>query len=495
MKNATHYKIQNLFMHCKYFKKSKSRLLLFLLAYTVNVSAQINSSNTSSDSLRPFVTDTINILYGRQPVSQLLQSTGTVYNKQLVTTPSPTFLIALQGRLAGANILQTSGLQGRDGSGISFSLRGQSSPLILIDGVPRGFSSLDPEEVESITVLKDALSTVLLGQRASNGVVLVTTKKGKVGTPRISFTAQSASQSLLKLPQTLSSFDYATLYNEALLNDGKQPAYTQSMLDAYKNGTDPINFPNTDWYETILKKHGNNSRYNLNMEGGSSTARYFVSLDYMNQKGFFNTTTIQTIERDKTFAVYRYNAASTPPTYQRFGTDGDQTNDFSVSTALKYTYTELTLGYDKSLGRNNLNAIVIANQQIENSGSLLPANYSTLGTRLSYNIDEKYFAEGAVSYSGYNRFKPGNRFGFFPAIGIGWNIAKENFINGKVRWINNLKLRANYGRTGNAQVGYYVYNQYFEDAAAYVFGATPGSAGGVEELTLANPKATWEKSR
>ena len=242
MENATHYKIQNLFMHCKYFKKSKSRLLLFLLAYTVNVSAQINSSNTSSDSLRPFVTDTINILYGRQPVSQLLQSTGTVYNKQLVTTPSSTFLIALQGRLAGANIIQTSGLQGRDGSGISFSLRGQS-PLILIDGVPRGFSSLDPEEVESITVLKDALSTVLFGQRASNGVVLVTTKKGKAGTPRISFTAQSASQSLLKLPQTLASFDYATLYNEALQNDGKQSAYTPAMLDAYKNGTDPINFP------------------------------------------------------------------------------------------------------------------------------------------------------------------------------------------------------------------------------------------------------------
>ncbi|MDQ3681631.1 MAG: SusC/RagA family TonB-linked outer membrane protein [Bacteroidota bacterium] len=607
-------------MQYKYLKKGKSCLLLFLFAYTVNVSAQNNSSNTLPDSLRVSFTDTINILYGKQPFSHLLQSTATVYNKQLITTPSPTFLIALQGRLAGANILQTSGLQGRDGSGISFSLRGQS-PLILIDGVPRGFSSLDPEQVESITVLKDALSTVLLGQRASDGVVLVTTKKGRIGPAKISFTAQSASQTLLKLPQTLSSFDYATLYNEALQNDGKPPAYTQTMLDAYKNGTDPINYPDIDWYETILKKHGNNSRINLNMEGGSTTARYFVSLDYMKQNGFFktadfnkyntnaqtdrylvrsninvdlnqtlnvalnlfgriqngnqpgvgtqsifstllrtprnaypilnpdsslggnqsytnniygqavksgylsdfsrdlaadleltqklngianglwakgkvsfNTTTIQTIDRDKTFAVYKYNTASTPATYQRFGTDGDQTNDFSVSTALKYTYTELTLGYDKKLGKNNLNAIVIANQQIENSGSALPASYSNLGARARYNIDEKYFAEAAISYSGYNRFKPGNRFGFFPAAGLGWNLAKENFIKNNISWVNNLKLRANYGRTGNVSVGYYVYNQYFADATSYVFGATPGTAGGVEELTLANPGATWEKA-
>ena len=606
-------------MHYKCFKKGKSRLLLLLLAYSVNVSAQINSSYTLADSLRPFVTDTINILYGKQPFSHLLQSTATVYNNQLITTPSPTFLIALQGRLAGANIIQTSGLQGRDGSGISFSLRGQS-PLILIDGVPRGFSSLDPEEVESITVLKDALSTVLLGQRASNGVVLVTTKKGKAGPPKISFTAQSASQTLLKLPKTFSSFEYATLYNEALQNDGKPPAYTQAMLDTYKNGTDPVNFPDVDWYKTILNKHGNNSRYNLNMEGGSSTARYFVSLDYMKQNGFFktadfnkyntnaqterylvrsninvdlnknlnvalnlfgriqngnqpgvgtqaifsnllrtpnnaypilnpdgslggnqsytnnlygqavrsgylsdfsrdlaadleltqklsgiaeglwakgkvsfNTTTVQTIDRSKTFAVYRYNAAA-PATSQRFGTDGDQNNDFSVSTALKYTYTELMLGYDKKLGNNYLNAIIVANQQVENSGSALPAKYSNIGTRLSYNISEKYFAEAAISYSGFNRYKPGSQFGFFPAAGLGWNIAKESFIKDNISWINNLKLRASYGRTGNVQVGYYVYNQYFADATAYVFGATPGSAGGVEELTLSNPNATWEKA-
>ncbi len=605
-------------MHYKYLKKGKSRLLLLLLAYSFKVSAQINTFHTSSDSLRPFVADTINILYGKQPFSQLLQSTATVYNKQLITTPSPSFLIALQGRLAGANIIQTSGLQGRDGSGISFSLRGQS-PLILIDGVPRSFSSLDPEQVESITVLKDALSTVLLGQRASNGVVLVTTKKGKAGPPKISFTAQSSSQTLLKLPKALSSFEYVTLYNEALQNDGKQPVYTPAMLDAYSNGTDPVNFPNIDWYNTILNKHGNNSRFNLNMEGGSSNARYFVSLDYMRQNGFFktadfnkyntnaqtdrflvrsninvdlsknlnvalnlfgriqngnqpgattqtifsnllrtpnnaypmlnpdgslsgsqsytnnlygqavrsgyqsdfsrdvaadlemtqklsgiinglwfkgkvsfNTTTVQNIDRSKSFAVYRYNAANT--TYQKFGTDGDQLNDFSVSTALKYTYTEGTLGYGKKFGRNNINAIVIANQLTENSGSALPATYSNIGTRVSYNISEKYFAEAAVNYSGYNRYKPGSRYGFFPAAGVGWNMAKESFIKDNVRWLNNLKLRATYGRTGNASVGYYVYNQYFADAAAYVFGATPGSAGGVEELTLSNPKATWEKA-
>ncbi|MEJ7694815.1 SusC/RagA family TonB-linked outer membrane protein [Daejeonella sp.] len=563
--------------------------------------------------------DTINILNGRQSVSRLLQSTATVYTNQLTTSPSPTFLIGLQGRLAGANILQSSGLLGRDGSGIFFSLRGQS-PLILIDGVPRGFSSLDPEEVESITVLKDALSTVLLGQRASNGVVLVTTKKGQPGPPKISFTAQTASQSLLKLPQTLSSFDYATLYNEALQNDGQAPVYTQPMLDAYKNGTDPVNYPDVDWYNTILNKTAPASRYNLNMEGGGSTAKYFVSLDYLNQNGYFktsdinsyntnaqadrylirsnvnvdlsknfnfalnlfgrvqngnqpgvgtqsvfssllrtpnnaypvlnpdgsltgtqsytnniygqavrsgylsdfsrdlaadlemtrklnnlaeglwakgkvsfNTSTVQTIFRNKSFAVFKY-LPGPPPAYQKFGTDGDQVNGFSVGTSIKYTYTELSLGYDKQFGEHSFNALLLANQQIENSGSQLPANYSTAGTRISYALHNKYFAEAAMSYSGFNRYKPGKRAGFFPAVGLGWDISKESFVSGNLNWINALKLRTSYGRTGNADIGYYVYNQYFADATAYTIGATPGSAGGVEELVLANPNGTWEKA-
>lgn len=563
--------------------------------------------------------DTLQILNGSQPVSRVLQSTATVYTNQLTTSPSPTFLIGLQGRLAGANIVQSSGLLGRDGSGISFSLRGQS-PLLLIDGVPRGFSSLDPEEVESITVLKDALSTVLLGQRASNGVVLVTTKKGKPGPPRISFTAQGASQSLLKLPETLSSFDYANLYNEALQNDGQAPVYTPAMLDAYKNGTDPVNYPNVDWYNTILNKNAPSSRYNLNMEGGGNTARYFVSLDYLNQEGFFktadfnsyntnaqsdrylvrsninlnlskntnvalnlfgrvqngnqpgvgaqsifsnllrtpnnaypimnpdgslggsqsytnnifgqsvrsgyqsdfsrdlaadleltqkldglatglwakgkvsfNTSTIQTIDRDKTYAVYRY-VPGPPESYQKFGTDGEQSNGFAVGTSRKYTYTELSLGYDKELGDDTFNALLLANQQIENSGSELPANYSTLGGRVSYAMKGKYLAEAAISYSGYNRYLPGKRAGFFPAAGLGWILSEEAFLKDNVNWVNNLKLRTSYGRTGNADIGYYVYNQYFADAAAYTFGATPGSAGGVEELVLANPDATWEKA-
>ncbi|HXI01136.1 MAG TPA: SusC/RagA family TonB-linked outer membrane protein [Sphingobacteriaceae bacterium] len=568
-------------------------------------------------------TDTLQILNGRQPVSRLVQSTGTVYTNQLTTSPSPTFLIGLQGRLAGANIIQSSGLLGRDGSGISFSLRGHS-PLILIDGVPRGFSSLDPEEVESITVLKDALSTVLLGQRASNGVVLVTTKKGQIGLPRISFTAQGASQTLLKLPETLNSFEYATLYNEALQNDKQAPVYTQTMLDAYKNGSDPISFPNVDWYNTILNKSATSSRYNLNMEGGGNTARYFVSLDYLNQGGYFktsnlssyntnaqsdrylirsnisvdlnkstmvalnlfgrvqngnqpgvgtqsifstllrtpsnaypvlnpdgslggnqsytnniygqsvlsgyqsdfsrdlaadleltrkldgliaglwakgkvsfNTTTIQAIDRDKTFAVYKYIAGS-PASYQRIGTNGEQSNGFSVGTSRKYTYTELSLGYDKLLGDNNFNALLLANQQIENSGSELPANYSNLGTRLSYAFKGKYLAEAAVSYSSFNRYIPGSRAGFFPAAGLGWIISEESFIKDNTSWINNLKLRTSYGRTGNADIGYYVYNQYFTDdqsiATPYSFGVNAGGSSGLKQQVLANPDATWEKA-
>lgn len=131
------------------------------------------------------------VLYGEQSVTTNLQSTSTVYNSDLIKVPVAGINNALSGRLAGLYTLQSSGRPGADGT--SITVRG-NVPLVLVNGVPRDYPSIDPEEIESVTILKDGLSTVMLGQQSSNSVVMITTRKGEVGKQRISLTAQAGLQ-------------------------------------------------------------------------------------------------------------------------------------------------------------------------------------------------------------------------------------------------------------------------------------------------------------
>src|SRR5688572_21511970 len=234
------------------------------------------------------------VLFGEQTSSRLVQSATTIYTNQLVTTPSPQFLQALPGRIPGLNITFSSGGPGLDGNGMSFNIRGARAQIILIDGVERGYQSIDPEQIESITVLKDALSTVMFGQRSSYGIISIRTKKGDVGKPRISFTAQSGFETPTAFPKPLSAWQYASLYNEAKQNDAGttpvNPQYSQAQIDAYQNHTDPYNYPDVDWYKTVLHKWAEVNRYNLNIQGSGKGFRYFVDLDHMKEKGLFKTS-------------------------------------------------------------------------------------------------------------------------------------------------------------------------------------------------------------
>lgn len=238
--------------------------------------------------------DTVEILHGTQPVTTLIQSVGTVNGSQLVSTPAAQFLQGMPGRIAGLNISFNNGAPGLDGNGVSYNVRGARAQTILIDGVQRGYTSLDPEQIESVTVLKDALSTVMFGQRSSNGIISITTKKGNRGEPRISFTAQTGIASPTALPKPLPAWQYATLFNEAKQNDAAigttlTPVYSQADINAYKNGTDPYGHPNVNWYDTVLKKNASISRYNFNIQGSGKGFRYFVDLDYLKEGGLFKT--------------------------------------------------------------------------------------------------------------------------------------------------------------------------------------------------------------
>ncbi|RYZ97365.1 MAG: SusC/RagA family TonB-linked outer membrane protein, partial [Sphingobacteriaceae bacterium] len=274
--------------------------------------------------------DTIDVLYGRIKAENNLGSIASIYTNQITTTPATIFPYALAGRLPGLSVSQTSGYrtvnqsdaiyntgfgliptstgnsEAGDNNEISLSLRGQT-PVTIIDGVQREFSSLDFENIESISVLKDALSTILLGQRSSKGILLVTTKKPVAGPPRISFTAQTAIQQPLKLSTPLPAYQYAYLYNEGLQNNGSAPVYTDADFNAYRDGSDPFGHPDVNWFNTLLKKSSPMRKYNLSVDGGSSKARYVVALGYLNQQGMFKDYNIESYNTNTEFSRYTIN--------------------------------------------------------------------------------------------------------------------------------------------------------------------------------------------
>lgn len=228
-------------------------------------------------------------------------STQAVYNNDLIKSTVTSVKNALTGRLAGLYTNQTSGRPGLEE--VTVSLRGQN-PIVLIDGIPRDLTMIDLEEIESVTVLKDAVSTAMLGLRSSGGAIAITTKRGFIGAQQISLTAQTGFQSPLKMPKTLNAFDYATLYNEARINSGDSPVYTQSDLDAFRTGSDPIGHPDVNWQDQVMKNQSAFSRYDLNFRGGGNTARYYVGLEYQNQKGQFKENDLNAYATNANFSNY-----------------------------------------------------------------------------------------------------------------------------------------------------------------------------------------------
>lgn len=212
-------------------------------------------------------------------------SYDVIYNRELIKSPVVDITNALSGRLTGLYTLQQGATPGNEGAAVF--VRGISNPLIVIDGIPRDYTLLNPAEIESVTVLKDALAVNLYGMRASNGVLLINTRKGNPGKQTISFTAQYGVQQPTVKPKYLDAYDYATLFNEALANDKKQPLYTPADLDAYKNGTDPYGHPDVDWWSTVLRNKMRFARYSADVSGGGQFAQYYLALDHVNQQGIF----------------------------------------------------------------------------------------------------------------------------------------------------------------------------------------------------------------
>ncbi|MES2652487.1 MAG: SusC/RagA family TonB-linked outer membrane protein [Bacteroidota bacterium] len=592
---------------------------------------RISSKNPAVAALKP-----VRLLYD-QNVNPKLTTTSTdaVYSADLTSAAATSVKSIITGRLAGAYVEQNSGRLGAEprtdglysllslgtlgSDALTLSLRGQS-PTVIIDGVPRPMTIFNLEEIESITVLKDAVSTAMLGGKGANGVILITTKRGSKAKQTISFTAQTAMQKSLKTLDALNSFQYATLYNEARVNDGFAPVYTSADLQAYQSGSDPIGHPDVDWKSVVTKPTSRFNHYTLNVAGGNDFGKYFVAVEHVNQNGLFRSSDINTYETDNTFknftvrsnvdlqinkklsaginlmgrlinmndpgfgsgqilnqiyntpanaypifnpngsyattATYQNNIYAqavnsgyigtykrdvladlflkrtfneiteglwlrakasiyatlaentfrnksfatfafnpTTSTYTQYGTNGTQSNFTGILQQGRSDYEELALGYDRNFGKHGVNAILLANNDNSYSGSDLPYTLRGISGKASYNFDEKYVVDLAFGYNGSNYYPPAGdfKYGFFPALGLAWNVEKEDFLK-DVSWLNGLKLYGSYGRTGNDNPGYFVYIQrYFDGTSAY-FGSTAGSQTSIFEQPLANRNITWEKA-
>ncbi|MBT1707640.1 SusC/RagA family TonB-linked outer membrane protein [Fulvivirgaceae bacterium PWU5] len=590
------------------------------------------------------------VLYGKANRRSLIGSVSTIYTEQLNTTPAPTIAYALAGRLPGLYTSQASGFRvpatsnnyvgdlggnvpryflgaPSDNTEFAITLRGQA-PVVVIDGVQRDLYSIDPDNIESVSVLKDAFSSLLLGMRSSRGVLAITTKRPDTKEFKLSFTGQVGVQSALNMPKPLAAFEYAYLLNEALQNDNKAAVYTGADFEAFKNGTDPIRRPNVDWYDQTLRSNAPMSSYSLNISGGGRVARYSISGSYMNQQGLFNTSSqnsyqtnaeqkrytissnvavdvtddflvdvslfarvqdgsqpgvgmgellkqiletpnnaypiynpngsyggnvsyqtnlmaqlinsgyiednsrdalaniglhynlndfvqglsahavtnistqnITALTRSQRNTVFQYVASESGEggKYTQYGSSVPQSNNFAPVSTTRLWYAQFSLDYDRLFGKHHVIGKLFGDRRVATINYDLPQTPSNLAARVQYDYDSKYFVEGAFTRSHVNVYAPGRQWGSFYAFGLGWDLSQEAFLQ-DAAWLDQLKLRGVYGKTGNGidNSGYYIFRQTYSRTftdGTYQQGFGRTNATGLwENSPLANPNITWEKA-
>lgn len=591
-------------------------------------------------------------LTGTVDADSYIGSASTVYTDRLNRTIGSTIIPGIVSKLAGLNITQYRGARLRhtdsdqtkngiwdvpvmgngifsDNSEYNISSRGMS-PIVYVDGIERDFYSIDPDAVESVSLQKDALSTIFNGMRSSRPVLYITTNTPQSQGTRVSFTGRFGISNPLKMPKALSSSQYAYLLNEALQNDGRSPKYDKDDYYAYLTGANPMLYPDVDWYDNVLRDNSTSQYYNVNVTGGNNFAQYFVSAGYYYENGMFKdlndgydtslkskrysvdskvnmritddfTASISLLARleegnqpggsgsgysDLLLDVYRtpnnaypirnpngswggnvsfdnnlmakasesgyisdasrdllgmlnlnydfnryvkglsayaigsitvQNRSATFRTmrqpvyeyvvgtdgegaYHRFGEISTQTNSYRAVGNFQQMWGKLGVNYERQWDRHSFKAGLAGDTRQNLNNYDLPSLPSNVFQTLAYDFDKKYFAQLAVTESYYNRYAPGNRWGTFYAAGLGWDIARENFMARASGWLDKFKLRLVYGRTGNGidNSGYYTYYQTYSSNGSSGYNWGSNSSNLIKytyaNTPLANPYITWEKA-
>lgn len=236
--------------------------------------------------------------YGTQRKMNVTGSVASV-NMEDMRTPVRSLSNALAGKVAGVISMQSGGGEpGYDNP--NFTIRGigtftgSTSPLIIVDGVQRedvnstyggAFNNIDPEDIASISLLKDASSTAVFGAKGANGVLIITTKRGSSGKPKVAVKLESGVSGLTKIPKMIDGVKWMQLYNEARTNAGESPVYSDEVIQKTASGLDPYLYPNVNWTDAIYKDYAIMNNANVNVSGGGDAMKYYVSMSFYNQEG------------------------------------------------------------------------------------------------------------------------------------------------------------------------------------------------------------------
>lgn len=275
----------------------------------------VGQQKTFTISMKPINNDLEEVAvvgFGTQRKVSLIGAQSTLKATEL-KLPVASITSSLAGRIAGVVGVQRSGEPGRSTAdiwirGIATFGGNSSSPLVLVDGVERSIDNIDPEDIESFTVLKDASGTAVYGVRGANGVVLVKTKSGKVGKPSIFLDYNEGVSRFTRRPQMADGITYMNMANEALVGRGQPAKYSQDYIDKTASGVDPLLYPNVDWMKEIFKNYSRNRRANLNAGGGVDNAQYYVSLAYYNENGFLKTDGLEQYNSSLDYSRYNFTS-------------------------------------------------------------------------------------------------------------------------------------------------------------------------------------------
>lgn len=300
------------------FKTSEIRTNASTNIYDVALEEQVNE-----------LEETVIVGYGTQ---RKISNIGAQSSMKMedIKTPSASLTTTLAGRLAGVVAVQRTGEPGKDAADIwirGISTPNTSSPLVLVDGVERSFNDIDPEDIESLTTLKDASATAVYGVRGANGVILIKTKPGKVGKPTVSADYYESFTRFTKMVDLADGITYMNAANEAMRNDGIATKYTEDQIRNTIAGKDPYLYPNVDWLKEIFNDWGHNRRVNVNVRGGSEKVAYYASVSYFNETGMTVTDkNINTYDSKMKYSRYNFttnlNIDVTPTSKVEIGAQG-----------------------------------------------------------------------------------------------------------------------------------------------------------------------------
>jgi len=623
----------------------------------VNVAGKTNNIDITLKSNSQDLNEVIVVGFGKTKRVTNTGSVSTISAQDIRTVPTANVQNSLSGKLPGFFSQQSSGQPGKDAS--DFFIRGVSSlnpagnqPLIIVDDIKYSYDQLQQinvNEIETITILKDASTTAIYGIKGANGVLVVTTRRGKAGKPQVNFRNEAGLQGPTITPKFLNSYQSAVLINQAEANDGNEPKFTQNDLTLFQNHTDPYGHPDVNWYNAIFNKVSYQVNSNLDISGGTDQLKYFISGGVLQQNGLvkhftdpvaninnnyeFNRYDFRSnldLKANKTlelrldvttrfsstnspnesasstlsdvynftqetpftapflnpngsyaYAFSPFNSAHLPTLNARLATGGYQNekrtdynvlfnvkqnldaiiDGLSVTGRVAYSSTEAytrstgnygpipsyhydpttnttTLNpagsyvfpniyyagnvntysnnldlqafanYDRTFGgKNHVTGMVLLDQSANTTDAQalldasyvgVPAKFRGVSFRAGYDYEGKYLLDLNAAHNGTDRFGEKHRYGWFPAISVGYNVTKENYFKKFTSIFSLLKVRGSYGIVGSdvATGNKYIYNQvYLQSSSQYNFGTSPNYYNQYYEGALANGDVTWERQK